>query len=98
MVMRDPFLLRMTFFGFGDARRALELIDEQIEMYEEHLARRRHSAPRWSRGDDPFVKLLAELGLNLNEMMLDWLNKSRAEIKRIENPALAGTVGGRRAK
>ena len=98
MVMRDPFLLRMTFFGFGDARRALELIEEQIRMYEDHLSRRREIAPRRSRGGDPFVKLLTELGLNLNEMMLDWLHKAKAEVQRMQSPALAGSGGGRRAQ
>jgi len=40
MLVRDPFLLKFAFFGFGDGKRALELIDEQIESYEEQLRRR----------------------------------------------------------
>ncbi len=34
MILREPFLMRFVFFGFGDERRALELIDEQILVYE----------------------------------------------------------------
>ena len=37
MVLRDPFLLRLAFYGFGDPDRALELIDEQITSYEQQL-------------------------------------------------------------
>ena len=94
MVMRDPFLLRLTFFGFGDSERALELIDQQIALYEEHHENRIRSAPKWKRGGDPYVKLLAELGLNLNEMMLEWLHTARREISRTKR--MAAAAGGRK--
>ena len=41
MLLRDPFLTRFVFFGFGDDDRALETIDEQIDIYAEQLERRR---------------------------------------------------------
>ena len=90
MVTRDPFLLRMTFFGFGDPERAVELIDDQIALYEDHLGLRRANAPRWKSGGDPYVKLLAELGLNLNELMLEWLVNARKEIRKMQKTRCRG--------
>ena len=79
MILRDPFLMRFVFFGFGDEKRSLELIDEQIKIYQEHLGRRQANLQRWQDGNI-YVRLLAELGANMNQMMLDWLEKSREEL------------------
>jgi hypothetical protein len=40
MLLRDPFLLKFAFFGFGDKDRAVEIIDEQIALYEKQLIQR----------------------------------------------------------
>lgn len=79
MIMRDPFLLRLTFFGFGDASRALEMIDEQSKFYEKQLDMRKENYGRWEKSS-VYVRLLAELGIELNELMLRWLEKAKKEI------------------
>lgn len=79
MTLRDPFLLRFAFLGFGDEERSLELIDEQIRLYEEQLAERRSKLPRRSRAN-AHGRLLAELGVSLNETMLEWLNRAKTEL------------------
>jgi DNA-binding PadR family transcriptional regulator len=79
IVLRDPFLLRFTFFGFGDRERALDIIDGQIGEYEQQLVRRRGNMARWRRMD-MHVRLVAELGVSLNEMILEWLERARKEL------------------
>ncbi|RJP83212.1 MAG: PadR family transcriptional regulator [Desulfobacteraceae bacterium] len=79
MILRDPFLMRFVFFGFGDPDRALELIDEQISVYQEQLGRRQANLQRWKHGSI-FVNLIAELGTDMNQMILDWLEKARKEL------------------
>ena len=80
MLIRDTFLLKFPFFGFGDSERTLELIDEQIENYEAQLKRRQKNSARWE-GQSLYVRLLIELGINQNEMYLEWLHHARAEIE-----------------
>lgn len=79
MLLRDPFLLRFVFFGFGSKERALELVDEQIGLYETQLEKRRMNMRKWQR-QDLYVRQMGELGLLLNEMILEWLKRSRQEI------------------
>jgi PadR family transcriptional regulator AphA len=81
MIIRDPFLTRFAFFDFGDPHDALRIIDEQIEYYEEQLDLRAGHMPRRTRQGD-YVRLISELGLNLNEMYLEWLRKARDELVR----------------
>jgi PadR family transcriptional regulator, regulatory protein AphA len=81
MLLRDPFLLKFAFFGFGDDAQALEMVDDQIEMYQEQLERRLNNLRRWDR-QGVYVRLLAELGITQNEMYLQWLRHARAEIER----------------
>jgi PadR family transcriptional regulator, regulatory protein AphA len=82
MLLRDPFLLRFVFTGFGTRKRALELIDEQVDLYERQLGRRQENQKRWqSQGD--FVRLTGELGVELNEMYLHWLKRAREEISEM---------------
>jgi len=81
MLLRDPFLLKFAFFGFGDDARALELIDEQIEMYQDQLGRRLDNISRWDR-QGIYVRLVAELGVTQNEMYLQWLQHARGEIEK----------------
>ncbi len=81
MLLRDPFLLRFVFFGFGTRERALQLVDEQIRLYETHLAKRRENMRRWHR-QGVYVRQMGELGLLLNETILEWLKQSRREIAR----------------
>ena len=79
MLLRDPFLLRFVFFGFGNKARALELIDEQIGLYETQLEKRRENMRKWQR-QGIYVRQMGELGLLLNEIILEWLKRSRTEI------------------
>jgi len=81
LFIRDPFLLRFTFFSQGDTERSLQLIQEQIDLYEEQLAvRKKFTGSRQRR--DMYVRLATDLGLRFNEMILDWLRQAQAEIKR----------------
>ncbi|MBU3916350.1 PadR family transcriptional regulator, partial [bacterium] len=41
MLLRDPFLMRFVFFGFGESERAIEIIDEQIVEYKAQLTKRK---------------------------------------------------------
>jgi len=79
MLLRDPFLLRFVFFGFGNKDRTLGLVDEQIRSYETQLEKRRENMRRWQR-QGIYVRQMGELGLLLNEMILEWLKRSRKEI------------------
>ena len=87
-VLRDPFLLRLAFFNFGDPDRALELIDEQIASYERQLDHRQDNADKRANAD-VYSRLLIDLGLDLNNMMLDWLRRAKKEI--METTAVAKT-------
>jgi DNA-binding PadR family transcriptional regulator len=80
MMLRDPFLLRFPFFGFGDRDRALQLIDEQIRVYEQALARRNEAVARL-HDQDIYVRIVAEMGLKLNQFVLEWLQSSREQIE-----------------
>jgi len=79
MLLRDPFLTRFVFFGFGSKNRALETIEEQIKLYEEQIKRRQDNLIRW-QNQDIYVRLIAELGVKLNEIFLNWLIRARSEI------------------
>lgn len=76
MLLRDPFLMRFVFFGFGDPKTALGLIDDQISAYEEQLHKRERNKKRW-QSKDVFVNQVAELGIEMNRMFLTWLKSSR---------------------
>jgi len=80
MLLRDPFLMRFIFFGFGDKGDALRIIDEQIQLYEQQFIHRKRNLPRWDK-QGMYVHMIAELGLNFNEMFLRWLYRVRGEIR-----------------
>jgi hypothetical protein len=44
------------------------------------LKQRQANLDRWHQYDI-FVRLIAELGVDLNEMFLDWLKRSRDKIR-----------------
>lgn len=94
MLLRDPFLTRFVFFGFGDRERALEIVQGQIEIYEEQLARRRDNVTRRKR-QGSYVGLVADLGLTFNEMYLEWLKRAYIEISESDEAAweATGTAG-----
>jgi len=79
MILRDPFLMRFVFFGFGEEDRALEQIKEQLVVYEKQLARRYSNLNRWEHSGI-YVKLMADLGVRMNEVFLDWLKHAQQEI------------------
>ncbi len=79
MILRDPFLMRFVFFGFGEEARALEQIEEQLGVYEKQLARRYSNLNRWEHSG-PYVKLMADLGVRMNEVFLDWLKDAQQEL------------------
>ena len=80
LILRDPFLLRFTFFDQGDPAAATRSIDEQIRLYRAQLRDRREAMLGWRRRD-LYVRLASELGIELNEMILAWLKRARAEIE-----------------
>jgi len=79
MLLRDPFLMRFVFYGFGEPDRAIELLDGQIENYGKQLARRYTNLQRWEHSG-VYVKMMADLGVRMNEMFLDWLKNCRREL------------------
>jgi DNA-binding PadR family transcriptional regulator len=80
MLIRDLFLLKFAFFGFGEDERAIEIIDKQIEIFEAQLKRRQINRKRWEL-QGVYVRLIAELGVTQNEMYLEWLRHARTEIE-----------------
>ena len=82
MLLRDPFLMRFVFFGFGDRERALELIDDQIRSYEDQLAARKSRQDKWHT-KDIFVSQVADLGIQMNLMFLDWLKETREKLIQV---------------
>ncbi len=79
MLLRDPFLMRFVFFGFGDKKRAVEIIDNQINLYKEQLRKREANLELWKR-NDIYVNLMADFGVKMNKMLLEWLRESRQKI------------------
>ena len=80
MLLRDPFLLKFAFFGFGGPEDALRIIDGQIASYEAQLDRRSGNSIRWDN-QGPYVKLLSNLGVTFNEMYIEWLKAARKQIE-----------------
>jgi PadR family transcriptional regulator AphA len=80
MLIRDPFLLKFVFFSFGEEQKALDVIDDQIENYTKGLAERK-ARYRTKQSESVYVRLMRELGISLNEMMLEWLNRAKADIE-----------------
>jgi DNA-binding PadR family transcriptional regulator len=79
MSLRDPFLMRFIFFSFGDREQAVAIIDKQIKIYEKQLENRRQHLERWQeRGE--YVRLVAELGEEFNQLYVQWLKRARQEI------------------
>lgn len=79
MILRDPFLMKFVFYGFGRDERALEMIADQIAQYEGHLERRKENLAKWHKSG-VYVKLISELGVKMNAVFLDWLKTAHAEI------------------
>jgi DNA-binding PadR family transcriptional regulator len=79
IVLRDPFLMRFVFFGFGEKRRSLEIIDAQLAAWERQLAKRYANLARWEQSG-LYVRLMAELGVRMNEVFVAWLKEARREI------------------
>jgi DNA-binding PadR family transcriptional regulator len=80
MLLRDPFLLKFAFFGFGGPQDALRIIDGQIASYEAQLERRSGNSLRWET-QGPYVKMLSDLGIEFNAMYLEWLRSARKQIE-----------------
>jgi len=97
MLLRDPFLLRFVFSGFGTRERALELIDEQVALYEKQLEHRHENQKRWST-QGIYVRLTGELGLELNEMYIGWLRRARKEIAGMPEEAFSVQSAGTEAR
>jgi DNA-binding PadR family transcriptional regulator len=81
MLIRDPFLIKFAFFGFGKDAETLKIINEQIEIFEAQLMLRQKNRKRWER-QDVYVRLLADLGVTQNETYLAWLRHARTEIEK----------------
>ena len=87
LILRDPFLMRFIFFGFGDRERSLAMIEDQIEVWENMLETRQENMGRW-QSHDVHVRLMAELGVGLNRAFLEWLRRAREEITLADAEAL----------
>ncbi len=96
MLLRDPFLMRFVFCGFGDSQRAIDLIDEQIKKYEGFLERREANLERWEKSG-LYVRLISELGVELNQAFLNWLKRAREEIRsgELDEKTLSRKVSGK---
>jgi DNA-binding PadR family transcriptional regulator len=81
ILIRDPFLLKFAFFGFGSDQRAIEIIDQQIEIYQAQLKQRQLNRKRWER-QSVYVRLLVDLGITQLEMYMKWLGDTRNEIEK----------------
>ncbi|MBW2560267.1 MAG: PadR family transcriptional regulator [Deltaproteobacteria bacterium] len=81
ILIRDLFLLKFAFFGFGDDERTLEIIDRQTEIYEAQLEQRQVNRNRWER-QSVYVRLMIDLGITQIEMYLEWLRHARSEIQK----------------
>ena len=92
MLLRDPFLTRFVFFDFGDRERALEIIQGQIDLYENQLDRRRENAPRRQQ-QGVYVGLVADLGVSFNEMYVEWLKRAYREISESDEADRPHAVG-----
>lgn len=79
MILRDSFLMRYIFFGFGETTRAVEMIDDQIQLYQKQLARRRDTYQKRT-SVDLYARLISELGMEMNAAFLRWLARVREEI------------------
>ena len=79
MILRDPFLMKFVFFGFGEKERGLEIIEDQIRLYKEQLGSRKDKFKK-SKNPEIHVRLISELGIELNEAFLAWLIRARQEI------------------
>jgi len=87
VVLRDPFMMRFIFFGFAETEDVLKLVNEQIRLAEQSLARRRKEIANWTkRGFYSYMP--RELRLRYNEVYLKWLYKVRdyAEAHRRKPP------------
>ena len=91
MLIRDPFLIKFAFFGFGNDERSLKIINEQIEIFKAQLKQRQVNSKRWKR-QGIYVNLIAELGITQNEMYLEWLRHARAEIANSSKEAVLEKV------
>jgi len=78
-LLRDPFLMRFVFFGFGGKERAAEIIDDQMKIYHKQLRVREANLEHWEQ-NDIYVSLMAELGIKMNRALLEWLEESRQKI------------------
>lgn len=87
MLIRDSFLIKFPFFGFGEDERALEIIDEQIEIFEAQLKRRQINRRRWEK-QSLYVRLMIDLGITQIEMYLEWLRHARTEIEKSSKGAV----------
>jgi len=76
---KRPLPHTLCFFGFGEKDQALKIIEGQIKLYEEQFKHRQDNITRWQH-HDTYVRLMAELGVTLNEMFLNWLKHARKEI------------------
>jgi DNA-binding PadR family transcriptional regulator len=81
MLLRDPFLMRFVFFGFGNNEQSLKLLEEQIKLYEKQLAQRNKNVEKRQK-QDTHVRLISELGVALNEMYLGWLKLAYKELSQ----------------
>jgi PadR family transcriptional regulator, phenolic acid-responsive transcriptional regulator len=84
MMLRDPFLLRFPFFAFGEPDRAIEIVQEQIDLYRKLQEQR--ADVRVQRGKaNIYARQISELGIELNDAMLRWLESTKKRLEALES-------------
>jgi DNA-binding PadR family transcriptional regulator len=79
---RDEGLLKL-FFATVDPERAEEIIAAKQRLHEEKLAALREVEPvtlSTAAGGDPFPNLVLRYGVESSEWMIDWCERTRAEL------------------
>jgi DNA-binding PadR family transcriptional regulator len=77
----DPFMMRFVFFRLGEQEDALKLIDEQIRISEQSLARRKERISFW-RKQNFYSYMAKDLRLTYNKIYVQWLYKVRDKIRK----------------
>ena len=63
----------------GKREEALAIVEEQIGQYKSQLLFREQNVQKWQH-NDLYVNLMAELGIKMNQMFLEWLEGARERI------------------
>jgi|GEM_PF-1999755 len=63
-----------------------------LKAWERQLAKRYANLARWERSGR-YVRLMAELGVRMNEVFVEWLAKAKAEIESEDSTEPVPAIG-----